>query len=102
MCHSRTRDLGARTRAADILIAAVGRPRMITADMVKPGAALLDVGVSRVDGKLAGDLADDVWDVAGWVSPNPGGVGPMTIMTLMHNTLIAAHRRAGLPVPNLS
>ena len=75
LCHTRTRDLAAHTRNADIVVAAAGVPGIITGDMVKPGAAVLDVGVSRVDGKIAGDVADDVWDVAGWVSPNPGGVG---------------------------
>ncbi|MFA6299601.1 MAG: bifunctional methylenetetrahydrofolate dehydrogenase/methenyltetrahydrofolate cyclohydrolase, partial [Nocardioides sp.] len=78
LCHTGTRDLAAHVRNADIVVAAAGVPGIISADMVKPGAAVLDVGVSRVDGKIAGDVADDVWDVAGWVSPNPGGVGPMT------------------------
>ncbi len=85
LCHTGTRDLAAHTRAADVVVAAAGVPGLITAEMVKPGAALLDVGVSRVDGKLAGDLAPDVWDVAGWVSPNPGGVGPMTRAMLLSN-----------------
>ena len=75
LCHTGTRDLAKHVREADIVVAAAGVPGIITADMVKPGAALLDVGVSRVDGKIAGDLAPDVYDVAGWVSPNPGGVG---------------------------
>jgi methylenetetrahydrofolate dehydrogenase (NADP+)/methenyltetrahydrofolate cyclohydrolase len=78
LCHTGTIDLAAHVRRADIVVAAAGVPGIITADMVKPGAAVLDVGVSRVDGKIAGDVADDVWDVAGWISPNPGGVGPMT------------------------
>src|SRR5215213_11375744 len=85
LCHTGTRDLAAHVRAADIVVAAAGVPGIITADMVKPGAAVLDVGVSRVDGKLAGDVADDVWDVAAWVSPNPGGVGPMTRAMLLSN-----------------
>ncbi|SFC73365.1 methylenetetrahydrofolate dehydrogenase (NADP+) / methenyltetrahydrofolate cyclohydrolase [Nocardioides terrae] len=90
LCHTGTRDLAAHTRGADIVVAAAGVPGIITADMVKPGAALLDVGVSRVDGRIAGDLADDVWDVAGWVSPNPGGVGPMTRAMLLSNIVINA------------
>ena len=73
LCHTGTRDLAAHVRTADIVVAAAGVPGIITADMVKPGAAVLDVGVSRVDGKIAGDVDPDVWDVAGWVSPNPGG-----------------------------
>ena len=77
-------------RQADVVVAAAGVPGLITADMVKPGAALLDVGVSRVDGKIAGDLAPDVWDVAGWVSPNPGGVGPMTRAMLLSNIVARA------------
>jgi methylenetetrahydrofolate dehydrogenase (NADP+)/methenyltetrahydrofolate cyclohydrolase len=92
LCHTGTRDLAAHTRTADIVVAAAGVPGIITADMVKPGAALLDVGVSRVDGKIAGDLADDVWDVAGWVSPNPGGVGPMTRAMLLANVVSIAEK----------
>ncbi|WP_344596597.1 bifunctional methylenetetrahydrofolate dehydrogenase/methenyltetrahydrofolate cyclohydrolase [Actinomadura vinacea] len=90
LCHTGTRDLAAHTRAADIIVAAAGVPGLITADMVKPGAAVLDVGVSRVDGKLAGDVAADVHDVAGWVAPNPGGVGPMTRAMLLSNVVEAA------------
>ncbi|GGR50244.1 methylenetetrahydrofolate dehydrogenase (NADP+)/methenyltetrahydrofolate cyclohydrolase [Nocardioides luteus] len=92
LCHTGTRDLAAHTRNADIVVAAAGVPGIITKDMVKPGAALLDVGVSRVDGKIAGDLADDVWDVAGWVSPNPGGVGPMTRAMLLSNIVLSAEQ----------
>lgn len=92
LCHTGTKDLGAHTRQADIIVAAVGVPGIITADMVKPGAALLDVGVSRVDGKVAGDLAADVWEVADWVSPNPGGVGPMTRAMLLSNVVLAAEQ----------
>ena len=95
LCHTGTRDLAAHTRNADIVVAAAGVPGLITAEMIKPGAALLDVGVSRVDGKVAGDLADDVWDVAGWVSPNPGGVGPMTRATLLSNLVDIAEQQAG-------
>lgn len=87
LCHTGTRDLPALTRQADIIIAAVGVPHMVTADMVKPGAAVVDVGVSRVDGKLTGDVAPDVWDVAGHVSPNPGGVGPLTRAFLLTNVV---------------
>ncbi|GGU08518.1 bifunctional methylenetetrahydrofolate dehydrogenase/methenyltetrahydrofolate cyclohydrolase [Nocardioides albus] len=92
LCHTGTRDLAAHTRNADIVVAAAGVPGIITKDMVKPGAALLDVGVSRVDGKIAGDLAEDVWDVAGWVSPNPGGVGPMTRAMLLSNIVLSAEK----------
>jgi methylenetetrahydrofolate dehydrogenase (NADP+)/methenyltetrahydrofolate cyclohydrolase len=92
LCHTGTRDLAAHTRNADIVVAAAGVPGIITGDMVKPGAALLDVGVSRVDGKIAGDLAADVWDVAGWVSPNPGGVGPMTRAMLLSNIVLNAEK----------
>jgi methylenetetrahydrofolate dehydrogenase (NADP+) / methenyltetrahydrofolate cyclohydrolase len=92
LCHTGTRDLAHHVRQADVVVAAAGVPGIVTADMVKPGAALLDVGVSRVDGKIAGDLADDVWDVAGWVSPNPGGVGPMTRAMLLSNVVERAER----------
>jgi methylenetetrahydrofolate dehydrogenase (NADP+) / methenyltetrahydrofolate cyclohydrolase len=92
LCHTGTRDLAAHVRNADIVVAAAGVPGIITADMVKPGAAVLDVGVSRVDGKLAGDVAPDVYDVAGWVSPNPGGVGPMTRAMLLSNIVSAAEK----------
>ena len=90
LCHTGTRDLAAHTRNADIVVAAAGVPGIISADMVKPGAAVLDVGVSRVDGKIAGDVARDVYDVAGWVSPNPGGVGPMTRAMLLSNVVANA------------
>jgi methylenetetrahydrofolate dehydrogenase (NADP+)/methenyltetrahydrofolate cyclohydrolase len=93
LCHTGTRDLAAHTRNADIIVAAAGVPNIITADMVKAGAAVLDVGVSRVDGKIAGDVAADVLDVAGWVSPNPGGVGPMTRAMLLSNVVLAAERQ---------
>ena len=93
MCHTGTSDLAAHVRNADIVVAAAGVPDIITADMVKPGAAVLDVGVSRVDGKIAGDVAADVWDVAGWVSPNPGGVGPMTRAMLLSNIVANAEKQ---------
>lgn len=92
LCHTGTRDLAAHVRRADIVVAAAGVPGIITADMVKPGAAVLDVGVSRVDGKLAGDVAPEVWDVASWVSPNPGGVGPMTRAMLLSNIVLMAEK----------
>jgi methylenetetrahydrofolate dehydrogenase (NADP+)/methenyltetrahydrofolate cyclohydrolase len=94
LCHTRTRDLAGHVRRADIVVAAAGSPGLITKDMVKPGAAVLDVGVSRVDGKIAGDVAPDVPEVAGWFSPNPGGVGPMTRALLLSNVVAAAERRA--------
>lgn len=90
LCHTGTRDLAALTRQADVIVAAVGVPHMLTADMVRPGAAVVDVGVSRVDGKLTGDVAPDVWDVAGAVSPNPGGVGPLTRAFLLTNVVESA------------
>jgi methylenetetrahydrofolate dehydrogenase (NADP+)/methenyltetrahydrofolate cyclohydrolase len=94
VCHSRTRDLPAVTRRADILIAAVGRPRMITGDMVKPGATVIDVGINRTDDGLVGDVDfEPVAKVAGAITPVPGGVGPMTIAMLMRNTLTAAAAR---------
>jgi methylenetetrahydrofolate dehydrogenase (NADP+) / methenyltetrahydrofolate cyclohydrolase len=92
LCHTGTRDLAAHTRAADVIVAAAGVPGIVRGDMVKPGAAVLDVGVSRVDGKIAGDVAADVWDVAAWVSPNPGGVGPMTRAMLLSNIVSAAEQ----------
>ncbi|GAA4374634.1 bifunctional methylenetetrahydrofolate dehydrogenase/methenyltetrahydrofolate cyclohydrolase [Actinomadura verrucosospora] len=98
LCHTATRDLAEHTRKADIVVAAAGVPGLITADMVKPGAAVLDVGVSRVDGKLAGDVAADVRDVAGWVAPNPGGVGPMTRAMLLANVVEAAEQATGQAV----
>jgi methylenetetrahydrofolate dehydrogenase (NADP+)/methenyltetrahydrofolate cyclohydrolase len=98
MCHSATRDLGAITRQADVLIAAAGRERLIRADMVKAGAIVIDVGTNRsAAGKLVGDVDfEAVRQVAGWISPVPGGVGPMTIAMLLVNTVEAAERRAGL------
>lgn len=95
IAHSRTRDLAAFTREADILVAAVGRPRMITGDMVKPGAVVIDVGINRTeDGHLVGDVDfESASAVAGWITPVPGGVGPMTIAMLMQNTLEAYKAR---------
>ncbi|WP_019194308.1 bifunctional methylenetetrahydrofolate dehydrogenase/methenyltetrahydrofolate cyclohydrolase [Corynebacterium timonense] len=92
LCHTGTKDLAAETRRADVIIAAAGKPHMLTADMVKEGAAVLDVGVSRVDGKTVGDVHPDVWDKASWVSPNPGGVGPMTRTFLVRNIVERAEQ----------
>lgn len=87
LCHTGTRDLAAHTRAADIVVAAAGVPHMLTADMIAEGAVVLDVGVSRVDGRLTGDVAPDVAAKASWVAPNPGGVGPMTRAMLLSNVV---------------
>jgi methylenetetrahydrofolate dehydrogenase (NADP+)/methenyltetrahydrofolate cyclohydrolase len=94
LCHTGTRDLPSFTRQADILVSAAGTPNLITPDMVKPGAAVLDVGISRVDGKVAGDVHPEVAEVAGWISPNPGGAGPMTRAMLLRNVVDAAARNA--------
>ncbi len=94
ICHSRTTDLAAHTRRADILVAAVGKPRFVTAEMVKPGAAVIDVGINRVDGKVVGDVDfESVEKVAGYISPVPGGVGKMTICMLMENVIEAAEKK---------
>ena len=97
LCHTGTRDLAGHVRGADIVVAAAGVPGIVRSDMVRPGAAVLDVGVSRVTGddgkaRIAGDVAPDVTEVAGWVSPNPGGVGPMTRAMLLANVVEAAER----------
>ena len=94
LCHTGTRDLAAHTRRADIVVAAAGVPGMVTAAMIAPGAVCVDVGVSRVDGKTVGDLAPDVWDKAAWVTPNPGGVGPMTRAMLLSNVVDRAEQLA--------
>jgi methylenetetrahydrofolate dehydrogenase (NADP+)/methenyltetrahydrofolate cyclohydrolase len=96
ICHSRTPDLGAHTRRADVLVAAVGRPALITPAMVKPGAAVVDVGINRSERGLVGDVDPAVAEVAGWLTPVPGGVGPMTIALLLRSTLRAARYRRGL------
>ena len=98
IAHSKTRDLASYARAADILVAAVGRRNLVTAEMVKPGAIVIDVGTNRTpEGKLTGDVDfENVKRVAGWISPVPGGVGPMTIAMLLTNTVEAAERRAGI------
>ena len=95
LCHTGTRDLAAEVRRADIVVAAAGVPNLITGELVRPGAAVLDVGVSRVDGKIAGDVAPEVAEVAGYLAPNPGGVGPMTRAMLLSNVVAAAERLAG-------
>jgi methylenetetrahydrofolate dehydrogenase (NADP+)/methenyltetrahydrofolate cyclohydrolase len=95
LCHTATRDLGAHTRRADILIVATGRARSVTGDMVKPGAAVIDVGVNRTERGLVGDVAfDEVAEVAGWITPVPGGVGPLTVAMLLVNTVTAAEAAA--------
>jgi methylenetetrahydrofolate dehydrogenase (NADP+)/methenyltetrahydrofolate cyclohydrolase len=94
VCHSRTVDLASITRQADVLIAAIGKPRFITAEMVKPGAAVVDVGIHRVEGGLCGDVDfEGVKEVAGHITPVPGGVGPLTVTMLLANTLRAAHEQ---------
>ena len=105
IAHSRTRDLPAVVRRADIVVAAVGRPEMVRGDWIKPGACVIDVGINRLPsddgkGRLVGDVAyDEAVEVAGAITPVPGGVGPMTIAMLMRNTFVAAHRRAGFADP---
>ncbi len=105
VAHSKTRDLPGVVRGADIVVAAVGRPAMIRGDWLKPGATVIDVGINRVPtddgkGRLVGDVAfAEAREVAGAITPVPGGVGPMTIAMLLRNTLVAAHRRAGLDDP---
>jgi methylenetetrahydrofolate dehydrogenase (NADP+)/methenyltetrahydrofolate cyclohydrolase len=96
MCHTGTRDLADHVARADIVVAAAGRPGLVTAAMVKPGAVLVDVGVTRVDGHPVGDLAPDVWEVASMVTPNPGGVGPMTRAMLLANVVDRAERQSGM------
>lgn len=96
LCHTGTRDLAAELRRADIIVAAAGRPGLVTADAVQPGAAVLDVGITRTEHGLAGDVAAEVCEVAGFVAPMPGGVGPMTRAMLLTNVVEAAERAAGL------
>ncbi len=93
LCHTRTRDLASHTRSADILVAAAGRVDLITKEMVKPGAAVIDVSTNWVGGRQVGDLGEGVDEVAGWLTPNPGGVGPMTRAMLIKNTFQAEARR---------
>jgi methylenetetrahydrofolate dehydrogenase (NADP+)/methenyltetrahydrofolate cyclohydrolase len=106
IAHSKTRDLPDVCRRADILVAAIGRPEMVRKDWIKPGATVIDVGINRIAGeggksRIVGDVADDVRDVAGALTPVPGGVGPMTIACLLLNTLRAACTQRGLPEPKL-
>jgi len=109
IAHSRTQNLPAVVKNADIVAAAVGRPEMVKGDWIKPGATVIDVGINRVPGvepgktRLVGDVAyDEAAEAAGAITPVPGGVGPMTIAVLLRNTLVAAHRREGLPPPELA
>jgi methylenetetrahydrofolate dehydrogenase (NADP+)/methenyltetrahydrofolate cyclohydrolase len=95
ICHSRTRDLPAVVREADVIVAAVGRPDTVTADMVREGATVVDVGINRTDDGLVGDVAADVEGIAGLLTPVPGGVGPMTIASLLRNTVRAARYQSG-------
>ena len=107
VAHSRTRDLGEECRRADILVAAVGRPRMVPGDWIRPGAVVIDVGINRIDAgdgktRLVGDVDfESALAVAGGITPVPGGVGPMTIACLLHNTVLAACRRHGISVPDV-
>jgi methylenetetrahydrofolate dehydrogenase (NADP+)/methenyltetrahydrofolate cyclohydrolase len=106
IAHSRTRDLPAVCRRADLLVAAVGRPEVVRKDWIKPGATVIDVGINRIGGeggksRIVGDVAGDVRDIAGAYTPVPGGVGPMTIACLLLNTLRAARTQRGLPEPKL-
>jgi methylenetetrahydrofolate dehydrogenase (NADP+)/methenyltetrahydrofolate cyclohydrolase len=96
LCHTGTRDLASHTRTADIIVAAAGVAHLVTPDLVKPGAAVLDVGITRTDAGLVGDVHPDVREVAGFVAPMPGGVGPMTRAMLLANVVEAAERAAGL------
>jgi methylenetetrahydrofolate dehydrogenase (NADP+)/methenyltetrahydrofolate cyclohydrolase len=106
IAHSKTRDLAGVCRRGDLLIVSVGRPEVVRKDWIKPGATVIDVGINRIGGeggqsRIVGDVADDVRDVAGAVTPVPGGVGPMTIACLLLNTLRAACGQRGLPEPKL-
>jgi methylenetetrahydrofolate dehydrogenase (NADP+)/methenyltetrahydrofolate cyclohydrolase len=95
LTHTGTKDLAGHTRQADIVVVAAGRPGLLTADMVKPGAAVLDVGITRTDAGLVGDAAPEVAEVAGYLAPMPGGVGPMTRAMLLANVVDAAEQRLG-------
>jgi methylenetetrahydrofolate dehydrogenase (NADP+)/methenyltetrahydrofolate cyclohydrolase len=100
VCHSRTPDIGAITRSGDIVVVAIGHARFLKADMVRPGASVIDVGINRIDGAVVGDVDfETVREVAGAVSPVPGGVGPMTITMLLHNTVLAAHQSLNMHRP---
>lgn len=95
VCHKQTKDLAAHTRRADVVVSATGVPGIITADKVRAGAVVVDVGIARVGGKVVGDVAPDVWEKAAWVTPVPGGVGPMTIAVLLQNTMRAFRQQTG-------
>ena len=95
ICHSRTKDLARHTLEADVLVAAVGVPGMVTPDMVRPGGVVIDVGINRTDDGIVGDVDPGAVEVAGYLTPVPGGVGPMTIACLLENTVEAARRRRG-------
>jgi methylenetetrahydrofolate dehydrogenase (NADP+) / methenyltetrahydrofolate cyclohydrolase len=97
LCHTGTKDLAAHTRTADIVVVAAGRPGLLTAAMVKPGAAVVDVGITRTEAGLVGDAAPEVAEVAGWLAPMPGGVGPMTRAMLLANLIEAAERKGAGP-----
>jgi methylenetetrahydrofolate dehydrogenase (NADP+) / methenyltetrahydrofolate cyclohydrolase len=99
LCHTGTKDLAAHTRNADIVVVAAGRPGLLTADMIKPGAAVVDVGITRTEAGLVGDVAPDVAEVAGWLAPIPGGVGPMTRAMLLANVVEAAGGLRGRLAP---
>ena len=99
LCHTGTKDLAEHTRRADIVVGAAGHPGLVTADMIRPGAVVVDVGITRVDGRPVGDFAPEVWDVAGYATPNPGGVGPMTRAMLLANVVDRAERLAGSRQP---
>jgi methylenetetrahydrofolate dehydrogenase (NADP+)/methenyltetrahydrofolate cyclohydrolase len=107
VAHSKTRDIAAVCRRADLVVAAIGRPSLVRRDWIKPGATVIDVGINRITGedgrhRIVGDVAfDEVRDVAGAITPVPGGVGPMTIACLLANTVTAACRSAGFPQPHL-
>lgn len=96
VCHSRTKNLAEVCRQADVLVVAVGKAGLITKDMIKPGAVVIDVGINRIDGKIKGDVADGAEEVAGFITPVPGGVGPMTVACLLENTLEAAKKARGV------
>lgn len=99
LCHTGTKDLAEHTRRADIVVGAAGHPGLVTADMIRPGAVVVDVGITRVNGTPVGDFAPEVWDVAGYATPNPGGVGPMTRAMLLANVVDRAERLAGSRQP---
>src|SRR5579859_1438696 len=101
LCHTGTKDLAAHTRRADIVVMAAGRPGLLTPDMIRPGAAVVDVGITRTEAGLVGDVAPEVAEVAGWLAPVPGGVGPMTRAMLLANVVEAAEARLRLPASNI-